>query len=155
MSESKVQHLAQMNIARARFDFDDPRMAGFIAMVDYVNTAADEWPGFVWRLSDGSGKLNRGRDPREIVNLSVWRCIDDLHSFVHGGIHKRALVKRAAWFAPLAEPYHVMWHIHAGHRPTVEEGFTRLELLRTAGPGAEAFGWELRSNCFDIPGGSS
>jgi len=131
-----------MNIAWARFDFDDPRMAGFIAMVDYVNAAADDWPGFVWRLSDGSGKLNRGRDPREIVNLSVWRCIDDLRSFVHGGIHKRAIAKRTAWFVPLPEPYHVMWHVHEGHRPTIEEGFTRLELLRTAGPGTGAFGWK-------------
>ena len=136
--------LAQLNIARARFDFDNPRMAAFLSLVDHVNAAADRSPGFVWRLKDVSGKLNRGRDAREIVNLSVWEDLEALRSFILSGVHKRALSKRASWFTPLAEPYQVLWRVPRGHLPTLQEGFSRLEMLRRDGSGEEAFGWEYK-----------
>ncbi len=45
-----AQHLAQFNIARARYPVDDPRMAEFVDNVDRVHKLADQIEGFVWRL---------------------------------------------------------------------------------------------------------
>jgi heme-degrading monooxygenase HmoA len=134
-------HIAQLNIARALFDFNDPRMAAFLSLVDHVNAAADRAPGFVWRLQDSSGKLNRGRDAREIVNLSVWQDVKALRDFVFSGVHKRAISKRGSWFMPLPALYSVMWRVPPGHLPTIEEGFGRLEILQRKGSCEAAFDW--------------
>jgi heme-degrading monooxygenase HmoA len=131
-----------LNIAQARYDFDDPRMAGFLALVDHVNAAADRFPGFVWRLEDESGSLNAGRSAREIVNLSVWRSVADLRAFTFSGVHKRAIIKREKWFDSLSEPYLVIWPVTLDHRPTREEGFERLERLRRLGPSEHVLGWK-------------
>jgi hypothetical protein len=140
------QHIAQLNVARARHDFDDPRMAGFLALVEHVNAAADRAAGFVWRLKDESGGLNAGNEPREIVNLSVWQSIEDLQRFTWSGIHERSIARKAAWFEPCPEPYLVLWHVPCGSLPTLAEGFAKLELLRRVGPSAAAFGWESASS---------
>lgn len=134
-------HLAELNVARARYPFDDPRMAGFVAAVDRVNAAADRSPGFVWRLPDDAGFMNSPGDPRVIVNLSVWESIDALREFLSRTIHREFHRRKDEWFEPLDERYLVMWDLPAGHRPSLQEGLARLERLRTDGPTEEAFGW--------------
>jgi hypothetical protein len=118
--------VAQLNVAQALYELDDPRMASYLSLIEEVNAAADRAAGFVWRLKDGSGKLNVGRSSREIVNLSVWRSLDDLRDFVHGEIHGHALRKRSKWFIRLPSPYSVVWSIPLGRLPTLQEGLKRL-----------------------------
>ena len=48
-------HLAELNIARLKYPFDDPRVAEFADNLDLVNGIAERSPGFVWRLQDETG----------------------------------------------------------------------------------------------------
>ena len=45
-------HLAQVNLARAVDDLDQPAMAEFMAALNKVNGIAERSPGFVWRQDD-------------------------------------------------------------------------------------------------------
>lgn len=131
--------LAQLNVAAALHDFDDPRMADFLKAVALVNGAADRSPGFVWRLPDPSGRMNSGPDPRTIVNLSVWETLGDLRAYLERTVHRVVRARRAAWFAPPQAPHAVMWWIAPDHRPSLEEGLARLARLREEGAGPDAF----------------
>ncbi len=42
-------HLAQVNVAIARYAYDDPRYAGFVDNLDRIYELAESTPGFVWR----------------------------------------------------------------------------------------------------------
>ena len=71
------------------FDLDHQvvkRSADFVAALDSVNASADAAPGFVWRLQTEDGNATAIRafewdaagSAGVIVNLSVWRTIEDL-----------------------------------------------------------------------------
>lgn len=47
--------LAQVNIARLIAPLDAPALGDFMAALDPVNAAADQAPGFVWRLQTEDG----------------------------------------------------------------------------------------------------
>ena len=42
-------HLAQVNIAIARYSYEDPRFAGFVDNLDRIYALSESTPGFVWR----------------------------------------------------------------------------------------------------------
>ena len=74
-------HLAQINIAQALAEMDDPIMHGFVSRLDEINALADNAPGFVWRLQTDEGDATSLRvfdDPMLIINMSVWRSVQDL-----------------------------------------------------------------------------
>jgi heme-degrading monooxygenase HmoA len=135
--------LAQLNVARALHDYEDTRMTAFVRGVALVNGAADRSRGFVWRLADPSGRMNSGRDPNEIVNLSVWESIEDLRNFLSGTVHRHFHDRKADWFAAPERPHAVMWWVARDRRPTLEEGLARLEALGRDGPTPYAFDWTL------------
>ena len=140
-----TRHLAQFNIARARYPLDDPRMAEFVDNVDRVNALANAIPGFVWRLADDSGHAMNIRvydDPAILPNLTVWENAEALERFVWQTVHRRFYGRRERWFAPLDGPPLVLWWIPQGHRPTMAEGVARLDRLKAHGPSDEAFGWD-------------
>jgi len=141
MTEPK--HLAQLNIGRLRYPTDDPRMAGFMNNLDFVNAIAERTPGFVWRLKDESNNAIAIRpfaDPEMAVNLSVWENIEALERFVWQTVHKRFYGQREKWFTKMEGPHAVMWWVDPGHVPTVSK--ERLEYLAARGPSDHAFGWE-------------
>lgn len=41
-------HLAQINVATARYEPGDEGMAGFVERLDVVNALTEQSPGFVW-----------------------------------------------------------------------------------------------------------
>ncbi|MGZ5897202.1 MAG: DUF3291 domain-containing protein [Rhizomicrobium sp.] len=140
-----AQHLAQFNIARARYPVDDPRMAEFVDNVDRVHKLADQIDGFVWRLADESGHAMNIRvydDPAILPNLTVWENVAALERFVWQTLHKRFYGRRDEWFAPIEGPKLVLWWIPAGHRPDMSECVERLDYLKAHGPSDHAFGWE-------------
>lgn len=137
------RHLAQFNIARIRYPLDDPRMADFVGNVARVNALADGIEGFVWRLADASGNAMSMQvydDPRVLPNLTVWENVEALERFVWKTVHSRFFGRRAEWFEHIETPL-VLWHIEAGHRPSMAEGVERLEHLKENGPSDYAFGW--------------
>lgn len=138
-------HLAQFNIARARYALDDPRMADFMDNLDRINAIADRSPGFVWRLQDEGGNatdIGFGDDPDVIVNMSVWEDAQAFERFVWNTLHKQFYNRRDEWFGEMEGNHMVMWRVPAGHIPTLAEARERLDYLNTHGPSDHAFGWE-------------
>lgn len=135
--------LAELNIARLHQPLDHPDTAEFVAALDHVNALAETSPGFVWRLTDESGQsssyVQTTDDPLDIINLSVWETMEDLHEFVFRTGHTEYLRRRREWFQRVDEVYLVCWWVPAGHVPTVEESLDRLARLRRHGVSDEAF----------------
>ena len=139
-------HVAQLNIGRLRHETDDPRMADFMNNLARVNALAERSPGFVWRYTDATGNATDTRpydgDPRMAINMSVWESIEALEGFVWQTVHKRFYARKHEWFEKLDGAYFVLWHVPAGHRPSVAEAIERLEHLKANGPSEYAFGWQ-------------
>ena len=147
-------HLAELNLARAVAAVDGPELAEFIAGLDAINALADVAPGFVWRLvgpAAGAPAAADATDPRLLLNLSVWTSAEALFDYVYKSAHTAFMLKRRQWFEKPAQAHMVLWWVPAGHRPTLAEGLERLELLRQAGPCAQAFTFKQR---FPMPGTS-
>jgi hypothetical protein len=137
-------HLAELNIARLKYAFDDPRVAEFANNLDRVNAVADRSEGFVWRLQDDGGDAIAIRafdDPLVIVNMSVWQGPEHLERYVWNTVHKQFYRKRAEWFTLMEKQHFVMWWVDDGHRPTLEEAKARLDHLDRHGDSDFAFGW--------------
>jgi hypothetical protein len=141
-----TMHVAQLNIGRFRYETDDPRMADFMNNLERVNAIAERSPGFVWRYTDATGNATDTRpfdgDPLMAVNLSVWESIEALEKFVWQTVHKRFYARKHEWFEKFDGTYFVLWHVLAGHRPSVQEAIERLEHLKAHGPSEHAFGWQ-------------
>lgn len=140
--EDKVYQLAQLNIATMRFPLDDPRFKDFVDALDPVNAVADASPGFVWRLQTESGNATDVRvagDENLLVNLSVWRSVEHLKTFVRCEAHLRIMRRRHEWFEPDESAYLVLWWVPSGHLPSTDEARSRLIRLQNSGPSAEAF----------------
>lgn len=134
--------LAQINIGRLRAPVDDPMIADFAANLERINALADGSPGFVWRLTGAGGDATDIRpdasDPLMALNMSVWESPQALGAFVYRSEHLGVMRRRAEWFEKL-ELYMALWWVPASHRPSVEEGWSKVETLRRLGPTAEAF----------------
>lgn len=49
--------LAQINLARAKYDLEDSRMQGFVESIDRINDLAEASPGFIWHFVDASAPI--------------------------------------------------------------------------------------------------
>ena len=111
-------HLAQLNIAKAQEPLESPSMADFVANLERVNVLAERFPGFVWRLKDGSGDATAlhpfGNDI--IVNMSVWTDVASLSNNAFKSTHVVIMRRRNAWFERVAEANAVLWWVPNGHR---------------------------------------
>ncbi len=135
-------HLAQINLAQAKSGMDTGIMQGFVERLDEINAIADSSPGFIWRLQGDEGNatsIQAFDDPLLLVNMSVWKDIDSLKSYVYQSSHVELVRDRKTWFDQIMNSYQVLWWIPAGHTPSVKEGKSKLELLQSDGPGGSAF----------------
>ena len=139
-------HVAQLNIGRALYPLDDPRMAGFMNALAAINAIADRSPGFVWRMADESGAgatdVKYTDDPQQIANMSVWETAEALEHFVWNTAHKKIYAQKHAWFERPAQATFVMWPVAVGHTPILAEALDRLDRLRTHGSTDYACGWD-------------
>lgn len=133
--------LAQLNIAIMREPLESPGMADFVANLDRINALAETSRGFVWRLQTEQGDATALRPMGEntLVNMSVWRDLESLNQYVYKSAHVEIMRRRKEWFERMSEAYAVLWWVRPGHRPTLSEAMTKLELLRERGPTQEAF----------------
>jgi hypothetical protein len=134
--------LAQLNVGIIRGPMDSPVMADFAANLERINALAERSAGFVWRLQTEDGDATAIRpfeDENMLVNMSVWRDVDSLNSYVYSSAHVEVMRRRREWFERMTEAFLVLWWVAKGHRPTVAEGVAKLEILRAKGPTPEAF----------------
>lgn len=133
--------LAQLNIATMKAPLESPSMADFVANLQRINALAEASPGYVWRLQDEAGDATAFRPFGEdvLVNLSVWRDVQALSDYVYTSAHTEMLKRRQEWFSKVGAAHMVLWWVPAGHWPSVQEAFERLELLRKQGASAQAF----------------
>ena len=117
-------------------------MAGFVALLDEVNRAADQSPGFVWRLQTDEGNATYLRpydDDRILFNLSVWESVEQLKAYVYKTAHGEAMRQRRDWFEKFDRMFMALWWVEAGHIPTIGEAKRRLEYLEDHGETVHAF----------------
>ena len=134
--------LAQLNVAKALAEMDDPIMHGFVSRLDEINALAERAPGFVWRLQTEEGDATSLRlfdDPLIIVNMSVWESLENLRNYTYKSLHVEVFKERRRWFEHFDKPHLVMWWVPEGHVPTVQEAQERLEHLTLHGPSPKAF----------------
>jgi heme-degrading monooxygenase HmoA len=144
-------HLAQVNIAIARYAYDDPRFAGFVDNLVRVYDLAESTPGFVWRhitVNDDLEAKEAFGEPNLIFNMSVWESKEALREFVYKSEHASILRQRADWFVPMNRPVFALWWQPVGEIPTIVESRHRLERLQQAGPTEDAFTFR---NFFEVP----
>lgn len=135
-------HLAQVNIAIAKYSYDDPSFAGFVDNLDRIYALAESTPGFVWRhvtIDDDEEVKALFGEPDLIFNMSVWEDKEALSNFVYKSDHVDILRQRAEWFIPQNRPIMALWWQRAGTIPTFLEARHRLELLAQSGPTEDAF----------------
>lgn len=133
--------LAQLNVARMKEPLESPGMADFVANLDRINALAEASPGFVWRLQTEEGDATALRPMGEdtLVNVSVWKDVASLNTYVYQSAHVEVMRRRKEWFERMREAYVVLWWVRKGHRPTTAEAIAKLELLRAHGPTKDAF----------------
>jgi len=138
-------HLAQLNIAKVKFDLESPEMADFVNNLDPINAIAESSPGFIWRLKDETGDatgIEIEGHPDIIVNMSVWESINALKNFMFKTHHVHFLKRKKEWFIPMSEASYVLWWVPEGHIPTVQEAMTKLEHLQQYGETPDAFSFK-------------
>ena len=141
-------HIAQVNIGKVRAPVEDPLMAGFTTRLDELNALADSSPGFVWRLQTSAGNATYFRpyeDNRILMNMSVWKTIEDLRYYVYHTVHAELLRHRHEWFEKFAGTYTALWWVPAGHRPGIDEARKRLAHLDQHGP--TQFAFTFKNSC--------
>lgn len=138
-------HLAQINIAKARYDMEGPELADFVARINSINALADRAPGFIWRLtdddpaSDGATALRPFNDPNMLINMSVWTDPQSLFDFVYLTAHKMVMKRNRPNFENMSSPHMALWWVPAGHEPTIDEAKAKLEELENTGPTSSVF----------------
>lgn len=147
-----TSQLAQINVGRLVAPEGDPRVAPFFEALDKVNALAEASVGFVWRLvGEGSNAtdLRPTSDPLLIVNMSVWTDAETLFEFVYQSAHTSVMARRREYFERFEGAYQALWWVPVGHRPTIDEGLSRLWRLDRYGPTPHAFTFKAR---FPMPG---
>ncbi|MEO1034950.1 MAG: DUF3291 domain-containing protein [Pseudomonadota bacterium] len=130
-----------MNIATMRAPLESPELADFVAGLERINALAEAADGFVWRLQtdDGDATALRPLGDDVLINISVWRDIESLKTFVYQTTHVDFLRRRAEWFTNPRGAHAVLWWIPVGERPTEQDGIAKLNHLNEHGPTAVAF----------------
>lgn len=141
-------HLAEINVAKMKgVDIDDPIMKDFVDNLDKVNAIAESSKGFVWRYIDESNNATTAdpfNDKQMIVNLSVWKTLEDLEHFMYHTFHMEIMKRKKEWFKKFESAYVALWWIKKDHIPTLEEAMLKLKELNKTGPTPHVFNFKKK-----------
>ena len=141
-------HLVHANVAIARASLGDPVMASFIAQVDEISSLAKCSSGFVEQpVLPDSGEVFKGN---VLLNVSLWKSVEDLNNFTHQGRHALALQRRADWFEQSEKVNYVLFWQPAGEFTSERKVQLRIEYLRVYGPTPYAFNFKQTFTIEDI-----
>ena len=134
-------HLTQLNIAKMKYPIDAPEMADFVDNLETINALAEDSPGYIWRLQTEGGDATAinffGSDV--LVNMGVWEDVESLHNYIYKTAHAKIMSRRKEWFERVEEAYTVLWWVPVGSIPELDEAGEKLDLLKSRGPGSDAF----------------
>ncbi|MEP2056883.1 MAG: DUF3291 domain-containing protein [Maribacter litoralis] len=140
---SNKYQLAQINIARMKgVNINDPIMKEFVDNLDKVNELAEHSEGFIWRLKDETNdatNFNPYNDEQVIINISVWKTVELLETFVYQTFHTDFLRRRKEWFHKFGKVSTAMWWISEGDYPTVQNAVELLDYLQKNGASQKVF----------------
>lgn len=146
-------HLAQLNIAKAKYSLDAAEIKDFVDNLEPINALAESSDGFIWRLKDENGdatNIEAFDDPNIIVNMSVWDSVDALKNFMFRTHHKDFMRRKKEWFHKLPEDSYVLWWVPQGHIPSLQEGIEKLNHIREYGDTPEAFSFKSNFNAEEL-----
>ncbi len=163
MSDWVLMHL---NAVRplGPFHIGDPKAQFFISELPKVFVAAAQDPGLKFHVHgvrwpdgtyidfDGLAALEteRTEDNPTILTMAGWRDLKAMHSFTYrSDLHRNGMKTLHDWVDRSEGPTLVLWWVPRGTRVSVEDGWKKLQALRSNGPTAEAFTLQTR---FDPPG---
>ncbi|HYE72984.1 MAG TPA: DUF3291 domain-containing protein, partial [Blastocatellia bacterium] len=78
-------------------------------------------------------------DDRILMNMSVWKSLEELKNYVYKSAHAEVMRNRREWFEKFDGMYMALWWIKAGHIPTIAEATERLDYLNKHGETEYAF----------------
>lgn len=134
--------LSHTNIARFRWPIDDPRLGDFAARIPRVNELAEQSDGFVWRFTGEfkpRGKELSWDDPLRFFNVSVWRDLGSLLTFVRLPQHVAMMQRRSEWIVPVEGPSSALWWIEESTRPDVGDAIRAISWIAVRGETSVAF----------------
>jgi hypothetical protein len=144
---NRTYHIAQINVARLIAPIDNPKILDFVANLDQINSIAESYKGFVWRLKDDSGNATSMKifeDPLIIVNMSVWETIEDLFDYTYSSDHIDVFRRRGEWFEKHESQHLALWWIPSNSTPSAEDGKEKLQYINDHGPTPFAFTFKKR-----------
>ena len=118
-----------------------------------MNALAEGSPGFVWRLKEENGNataIKFHEDNRIIVNMSVWKDIDSLMTFVYKSHHREVLMQKKEWFENLKDYHAGLWYVPLNSYPTIDEARSMLAHLSKNGPTPLCFTFAKRFSISDF-----
>lgn len=142
---SAASHIAHISIGWLKYPLEDPRNAEVLENLDRLYGDAEASDGYVWRKPDEevfAELAELGRDPAEIVSVSVWSSVDALRDYTFKGLHRQFMDRAREWFEEVEPPTLALWPVAADARPTVAEALERLAHLKEHGPTEQSFGWD-------------
>lgn len=149
-------YLAHLNVVRplTAFSPETAEVKLFFSMLLNVFGAAAKADGLKWhrhgiRSIDGSYvplmhamelESKSVEENPHILTMGGWTSLKAMHGFTYRHpIHIQAMKELRHWVDRTEGPTMVMWWAPAGKRVSLEDGWSRLQMLRANGPSPEAF----------------
>lgn len=132
---------AQVNIARMLLPLDHPQMADFVNSTARINAIAEKSPGFLWRWNEGDETSDTAKvfkDPKLVVNMSVWKSRNLLIEFTYHSDHVAIYKRKNEWFSKMESSHMACWYTDTP-LITLAEAKERLDYLDEYGETPYAF----------------
>ncbi len=137
--------IAQMNWSKLKYPINDKRMIEFSNSLDAIYSLAENYSGFIWRISDEEAEkqlIELGFDELTSSTVSVWKDLNSLKDYTYNSLHGVYLKRSSEWFEKIEGPQLVIWNVKNNNQPTFRESFDRLNYLKDNGSSDYAYGWE-------------
>ena len=133
-------HFAEVNIAKARYPLEDPRMADFVNNTVRINAIAEKSPGFIWRWVEepDNDAAEVFGDPALVVNMSIWESREALMDFTYHSPHVEIYKRKSEWFEKLNSAHMVCFYTKE-KEITLQEAKRHLDYLNKMGETPLAF----------------
>ncbi|MEZ2414772.1 DUF3291 domain-containing protein [Muriicola sp. E247] len=133
-------YFAQVNIAKARYPLEDPKMADFVNNTTRINVIAEKSPGFIWRWVEepDSDAAEVFGDPALVVNMSIWESREALMEFTYHSPHVEIYKRKNEWFEKLNSAHMVCFYTKE-KEITLQEAKRHLDHLNKMGETPLAF----------------